>query len=64
MKITKGNAASSKSKVAASDDIKKATYYVRSAIDCLCKVPNDNVVACDSIANLSVVLFDLQQSAK
>lgn len=34
--------------------------YIKSAIDSLGKVAKDDVIARESIANLSVVLFDLK----
>ena len=38
----------------------EAQKYIKSAIECLGKDAKDDVIARESIANLSVVLLDLQ----
>lgn len=54
----------SSEKIEAASDCTKtkqeAVKYIRSAIDALAKSAKDDVICRESIANLSVVLFDLQ----
>ena len=38
----------------------ECTTKIQEAIDCLCKVAGDDIVAKESIANLGVVLLDLK----
>ena len=54
----------SKAKIEASEESNNkyiaCTTKMQEAIDCLCKVAEDDVVAKESIANLGVVLLDLK----
>ena len=40
----------------------ECTDKIQEAIDCLCKVAGDDIVAKESIANLGVVLLDLKSN--
>lgn len=54
----------SKSKLAKSDEpvdkYADCRSKIKEAIDCLCKIPGDDIIAKESIANLGVVYLDLQ----
>ena len=39
----------------------EATKYIRAAVDCLGKMAKDDILAKESIANLGVVLLDLNK---
>lgn len=64
MKIAKKNAPVvqevSQPVEAAKSDYSESIDYIKSAIDCLCPHAKDSVVAKEAIANLSVILLDLQ----
>nr|DAJ50901.1 MAG TPA: putative glycogen [Caudoviricetes sp.] len=55
MKISKANTS-----VGSSTNCEEAKKHIKAAIDCLGRDAKDNIVAKESIANLSVVLLDLQ----
>lgn len=57
MKISKTKTDAQKTK---GDKYSECTTKIQEAIDCLCKVAGDDVVAKESIANLGVVLLDLK----
>lgn len=56
MKISKSKIDTQKS----GDKYAECTTKIQEAIDCLCKVAGDDIVAKESIANLGVVLLDLK----
>lgn len=55
MKISKVKTESEKK-----DKYTECTNKIQEAIDCLCEVAGDDIVAKESIANLGVVLLDLK----
>lgn len=55
MKISKVKTESEKK-----DKYAECTDKIQEAIDCLCEVAGDDIVAKESIANLGVVLLDLK----
>ena len=57
MKISKNDTIDTKQP---SKSYAEAQKHIRAAIDCLGKAAKDNIIAQESIANLSVVLLDLQ----
>lgn len=61
MKISKNDTIDTKQpSVKASKSYAEAQKHIRAAIDCLGRAAKDNIIAQESIANLSVVLLDLQ----
>lgn len=56
MKISKSKIDTQKSR----DKYAECATKIQEAIDCLCKVAGDDIVAKESIANLGVVLLDLK----
>lgn len=62
MKITKNAKATQSVKAATSKNkYQESREYIRAAIDTLGQTAKDDPVARESIANLSVVLLDLQK---
>ncbi len=57
MKISKSNTTVSTN---SSSNCEEAKKHIKAAIDCLGKDAKESIVAKESIANLSVVLLDLQ----
>lgn len=60
MKVTRADK-NSKTPVKGSIECDLASTYIKQAIDALGQIAKDDIVAKESIANLSVVLLDLQK---
>lgn len=59
MIITKNKAIKANTEAVSKADYKEAQKHIKCAIDALGKQAKEDVLAKESIANLSVVLFDL-----
>lgn len=61
MKISKNcKSVTAKGSITSNTKYEEGVQYIRSAIDALGSVAKDDVVAKEAIANLGVVLLDLQ----